>query len=165
MVHVHPFSIAMSNYQRVSIGPSWNIIFHAPCVPCHQEVGHKVHLWWPCIIIFPLFPIVWMEEILHQLIGGLSQHFIIQRLSTIQGGAGLLPSTISIKITIWDTPFRHTPRNRVAFTAKGAVDLARDLGPLPFRSRTRFTPTDFYRHPRNWGWECRHTRQTSGLST
>ena len=36
--------------------------------------------------------ILWMEEILHQLIGG--KHPIIYRLSTIQGGAGFLPSTV-----------------------------------------------------------------------
>ena len=32
--------------------------------------------------------ILWMEEILHQLIGG---------LSTIQGGAGFLPSTVYVE--------------------------------------------------------------------
>ena len=33
----------------------------------------------------------WIEEILHQLIGGLSH-----RVSTIQGGAGFLPSTVGL---------------------------------------------------------------------
>jgi hypothetical protein len=33
---------------------------------------------------------MWMEEILHQLIGGLSHFFGV---STIQSGAGFLPST------------------------------------------------------------------------
>ena len=32
--------------------------------------------------------ILWMEEILHQLIDGLSDYPIIYRVSTIQGGAG-----------------------------------------------------------------------------
>ena len=36
-----------------------------------------------------------MEEILHQLIGG--KHPIIYRVSTIQGGAEFLPSTVSIQ--------------------------------------------------------------------
>ena len=102
MVH---FPIAMLNYQRVSKGPSWNIIFHA------QKVSHVIRKWDTRFTFGG--PIVWMEEILHQLIGGLSQYFIIQRLSTIQGGARLLPSTIMIRITIWDTPFRDTPRNRL----------------------------------------------------
>jgi hypothetical protein len=36
-------------------------------------------------------------EILHQLIGG--KHPIIYRVSTIQGGAGFLPSTVSTSIS------------------------------------------------------------------
>ena len=45
---------------------------------------------------FPIFShdvpmTLWMEEILHQLIGGLS---IIDKVSTIQGDAGFLPSTV-----------------------------------------------------------------------
>jgi len=38
-----------------------------------------------------------MEEILHQLIGGLSVYPMIDRVSTIRGGAGFLPPTVS-----WD---------------------------------------------------------------
>jgi hypothetical protein len=34
----------------------------------------------------------WASEILHQLIDG--KHPIIHRVSTIQGGAGFLPSTV-----------------------------------------------------------------------
>ena len=36
----------------------------------------------------------WLEEILHQLIGG--KHPIIYRVSTIQGDAGFLPSTVCL---------------------------------------------------------------------
>jgi hypothetical protein len=37
-----------------------------------------------------------MEEMLHQLMGGV--YPIIYRVSTIQGGAGFLPSTVSQNI-------------------------------------------------------------------
>jgi hypothetical protein len=36
--------------------------------------------------------LLWMEEILHQLIGG--KHPSIYRVSSIQGGAGFLPPTV-----------------------------------------------------------------------
>jgi hypothetical protein len=42
-----------------------------------------------------------MEEILHQLIGGLSHYPIIYRVSTIQGGAGFLPSTVGFEVDWW----------------------------------------------------------------
>ena len=39
----------------------------------------------------------WMEEILHQLIGGLSNHLqSIYMGSTIQSGVGFLPSTVGV---------------------------------------------------------------------
>ena len=39
----------------------------------------------------------WMEEILHQLIGGLSNYLqSIYKGSTTQSGAGFLPSTVGI---------------------------------------------------------------------
>ena len=43
-----------------------------------------------------MMDLLWMEEILHQLIDG--KHPTIYRLSTIQGGAGFLPSTVGPNI-------------------------------------------------------------------
>ena len=37
--------------------------------------------------------VVGFQEILHQLIGG--KHLIVHRVSTIKGGSGFLPSTVS----------------------------------------------------------------------
>ena len=58
------------------------------------ESGTRIWRFTRMYIDFPVniaWNIRWMEEILHQLIGGLS---IIHRVLTIQGGAGFLPSTV-----------------------------------------------------------------------
>ena len=58
----------------------------------------------PHIVMCITCIIRWMQEILHQLIGGLSQYYIMNHIvsiiygvSTIQGGAGFLPPTVCIK--------------------------------------------------------------------
>ena len=57
-----------------------------------REVLPTKFLWQGKICCFFSTKILWMEEILHQLIGG--QNPIICRVSTIQGGAGFLPPTV-----------------------------------------------------------------------
>jgi hypothetical protein len=57
-----------------------------------------------------------MEKILHQLIGGLYIPFI-QRVSTIQGDAGFLPSTVHLKpvasfLFKWKNSFRTLEASR-----------------------------------------------------
>ena len=46
--------------------------------------------------VHPIFrPQLWMEEILYQLIGGLSHCY---RISSIPGGAGFLPPTVEVNL-------------------------------------------------------------------